>query len=161
MLPPPVPKKSSGTLIVIVIVVIIAVVAAAGVGAFLVGRSLVNNSPLIPPTPTKTYSGNLSVVSWNSATTYQSQSPSRAYYLIVNATFKNTGDNFTASRLDWAIRNIDGFLIDFPSSTFYTEIAFVKGETTTHTIVFDLTTYADPAKISLDLPNGKTLNAAL
>src|SRR5438132_10842292 len=34
------------------------------------------------------------------------------YYLIVNATLKNTGDDFTASRLDWAIRNIDGFLID-------------------------------------------------
>jgi hypothetical protein len=159
MLPPPVPKKSSGTLIAIVIVVIIAVVVTAGVGAYLLGRSLVNNPPLNPPT--KTYSGNISVASWNSATTYQSQSPSHAYFLIVNATFKNTGDNFTASRLDWAIRNIDGFLIDFPVSTFYTEIAFVKGETTTHTIVFDLTTYADPAKISLDLPNGKTLNTAL
>ena len=159
MLPPPVPKKSSGTLIVIVIVVIIAVVAAAGVGAYLVGRSLVNNPPLNPPT--KTYSGNLSVASWNSATTYQSQSPSGAYYLIVNATLKNTGDDFTASRLDWAIRNIDGFLIDFPASTFYAAIAFVKGETQTHTIVFDLTTYADPAKISLDLPNGKMLSAAL
>src|SRR5213594_174618 len=36
------------------------------------------------------------------------RSPSRAYFLIVNATFKNTGDDFTASRLDWAIRNIDG-----------------------------------------------------
>ena len=115
MLPPPVPKKSSGTLIVIVIVVIIAVVAAAGVGAYLVGHSLVNNPPLNPPM--KTYSGNLSVASWNSATTYQSQSPSGAYFLIVNATFKNTGDNFTASRLDWSIRSIDGFLIDFPSST--------------------------------------------
>ena len=98
---------------------------------------------------------------YNSATTYQSQSPSRAYFLIVNATFKNTGADFTASRLDWAIRNIDGFLIDFPASTFYAAIAFVKGETQTHTIVFDLTTYADPAKISLDLPNGKMLNAAL
>src|SRR5437867_5897885 len=159
MLPPPVPKKSSGNLIVIVIVVIIAVVAVAGVGAYLLGGSLVNNPPLNPPT--KTYSGNFSVASWNSATTYQSQSPSRAYFLIVNATFKNTGDNFTPTRLDWAIRNLDGFPIDFPSSTFYTEIAFVKGETTTHTIVFDLTTYADPSKISLDLTHGKTLNAAL
>src|SRR5213593_2538257 len=107
MLPPPVPKKSSGTLIVIVIVVIIAVVAAAGVGAYLVGRSLVNNPPL--NRPTKTYSGNLSVASWNSATTYQSQSPSGAYYRTANTTFKRAGDNGTASRLDWSVRSIDGF----------------------------------------------------
>ena len=89
------------------------------------------------------------------------QSPSGAYFLIVNATFKNTGDNFTAGRFDWAIRNIDGFLVDFPSSNFYTNIVFVRADTTTHAIVFDLTTYSDPAKISLDLPDGKTLNAPL
>lgn len=159
---PPPPKQfwTTGMIVLVVVVILIlgcATVAVIGVFFFA--------GTFQPPDGTsgeKSYSATLQVDDWWSTTEYGGQVPDALYFFIVNATVTNTGNStFTLDRFDWTLRDLNGLFIDWPDDDFYSDVTVIVGASRQVQLVFDLTQYASPAKVRMDLPDGRDVTANL
>ncbi len=124
--------------------------------------SLPNGAQAAASLPPLIYSATLNVDSYAAVATYEGKTPTGAYFLVVNVTIQDTGNAvLTPSYLDWTIADVNGNFEAFAEQSFYGIVAVQPHSSLKLTVVFDLTTYDNPAKVIVDLPDGSHLVAVL
>jgi len=59
------------------------------------------------------------------------------------------------------LRDVDGLLVAFPEGIFYGTMHVGPGSIVTRTLIFDLYSFREPAKIRFDLPDGVSVSRFL
>jgi len=147
------PTWAKGLIVAVVVVVVLGITGAA----FLSTRQQ-------PTPPQPNYAINFVAGFIGCPLEYQGKTPERGYFFLVGIFLNNTGNTtLRIVRDDFWLANIDGILIAYPDARFDT-VAYVDvtpGEPVSGTLVFDLPSDAEPAKVVLSLPDGSHVSESV